>query len=192
MTSGGLPPSDPDLREVMLPLLEDLPDNEVLEMGSGLRTVVEEAERHAARLARPDSDETTTPQRKPSATLLAARKLLEGRTVVLMGGLPRPLQQRRLEEALGLAELRWIAVQHHQSLEDELLHQVRRPEVSVIMVLTRWRSHAFGPQVRQWCKQLGKVFVELPAGYGAEQVAHQVMTQAESGLTATASAAQAS
>jgi hypothetical protein len=74
-------------------------------------------------------------------------------------------------------------VQHHQSLEAELLSQVRRPETAVVMTMTRFRSHQFGPQARAWCKEMGKVYVELPGGYGVEQVAHQVMLQASQELS---------
>lgn len=103
---------------------------------------------------------------------------------MLIGGLPRELQRRKIERALGLAELRWVSVFHHQSMEAELLWQFRRPEVSLFITMTRFRSHQLGPQLRAWCKEYGKSYVELPGGYGVEQVAHQVLAQVSHELEA--------
>jgi hypothetical protein len=107
---------------------------------------------------------------------------LQGRVVVLTGGNPREPQRRKIEKVLGLAELRWIPVFHHQSPEAELLAQFHRPETSLFMTMTRFRSHQLGPQLRAWCKQYGKAYVELPRGYGIEQIAHQVMSQLSADL----------
>lgn len=191
LVAGGLPPSDVRLREILLPLFDDLPDAAVEDAGAGVRAVLDEIERYQAQVARQHAEDEEAGHaagRRYSGTVAAARERLRGRTVVLLGGFPRAPQARKLEEVLELSELRWISTLHHQSLDDTLWPQMQRPEVSVVMVLTKWRSHAFGPQARQWCKQFGKAFVELPAGYGVEQVAHQIMSQASDELAAAAPA----
>jgi hypothetical protein len=186
IVGGGVPPSDREIRELLLPLLDDLPE---LDFGPNMRAVLDEADRYLERLEQEQEREQDTASRKLSATVEAARQLLAGRVAVLVGGYPREPQRRKLEEALGLAELRWVSVLHHQSLDDELLSQCRRAETSVFLAMTRFRSHQFGPQTRSWCKQFAKVYVELPGGYGVEQVAHQVMEQASGQLNTSASLA---
>jgi hypothetical protein len=58
-----------------------------------------------------------------------------------------------------------------------MLPQFHRPETRLFIVMTRFRSHQFGPQVRNWCREYAKLFVELPGGYGVEQVAYQLVQQ---------------
>lgn len=191
LVGNGMMPSDRELRELLLPHLDDLPE---LDYGPNMRAVLDEADRYLERLGQEQERDQDggAPAKKFSPTVDAARQLLTGRVAVLVGGYPREQQRRKIEQALGLAELRWVSVLHHQSLEEALRNQFLRSETSVFFTMTRFRSHAIGPQMRQWCKQFGKVYVELPAGYGTEQVAHQVMEQASGQLAPTASAAQSS
>jgi hypothetical protein len=181
LVTSGLKPSDREIRELMLPLLEVLPE---LDWPPGLRAVLDEIDRYLDRVdsEQEQSSQSSSPRRQPSEVLQQARELLRGRVVVLVGGQPREQHRRKIEKELELAELRWVAVLHHQSLYAELLHQCQRPETSLFITMTRFRSHQFGPQMRQWCRQYGKAFVELPGGYGVEQVAHQVMAQASAEL----------
>jgi hypothetical protein len=169
--SAGLPPSDLRLRQCLSPLIDDLPDREVPEAASRVFDAIDQHLEAASRVPDP-----ATP-REPSETLVRVRKLLAGRVAVLVGGQPREHARRRLQAALGLAELRWIAVAHHQSIEAELLPQFKRDDTDLFITLTRWRSHAIGPQMREWCKTYDKLFVELPQGYNEEQIAHQILSQ---------------
>ena len=182
----GVPASDLTLRATLMPLIDELPDEEP---PKNARLVFDEIDHHRTAVEQDVADEEDAPVRGPSETLLAARELLGGRSAVLIGGLPRENHRVRLVRELGMDNLNWVKVLHHQSLEAVVLPEVRRPEVSVVFTMTRWRSHAVGPAVRKWCKEFGKTLVELPAGYSPEQVAHQVMTQASRELSGTAAAA---
>ena len=179
----GVPPSDLTLRAALLPLAEEWPE---VEPPKNVRLVLDEIDQYRAEHDAAEADAEAVHQRPPSPTLLAARDLLAGRTAVLIGGLPRESHRANLIRALELSDLHWLKVLHHQSLEAAVLPEVRRPEVSVVFVMTRWRSHAVGPAVRKWAKEFGKTLVELPAGYSPEQVAHQVMNQASRELGAAA------
>ena len=182
----GVPASNVELRDLLLPLVDHLPD---LDPPPRVRAVLEEVDRHRAAIEEAEAGESEgEAERRVSPTLAEARELLAGRTAVLIGGVPREASRARLERDLGLAELHWLSVQHHQSHEAVALPAIRRPEVSVVVVMTRWRSHAVGPAVRQWCKDLGKRCVELPAGYNAEQIAHQVVSQASEALATSGAA----
>lgn len=175
-----MPPSDRHLRELFLPLMDDLPG---IEAGPGTREALAAVDRYRQQLV--DNPAAPVARRAESAALIEARRLLAGRSAVLIGGQARELHRRTIESALNLAHLEWVAVQHHQSLEGEVHAALRRSEVSVVITMTRFRSHSFGPQLRAWARDYGKNFVELPGGYGVEQIAHQVIQQAGQELQAT-------
>jgi hypothetical protein len=169
--ASGLPPTDLRLRQLLAPLVDDLPDRPIPE---GAGRVFDAIDQHLeSALRTPDA----SVPREPSETLLRVRRLLSGRVAVLVGGQPREPARRRVQAALGLEELRWIPVAHHQSIDAELLPQFRRGDTDLFITLTRWRSHALGPQMREWCKTYDKLFVELPQGYNEEQIAHQIAGQ---------------
>ena len=183
----GVPPSDATLRATLRPALEktNLPEVDA-ELCGG-----EEVARVAALVLREidrvlgQQDEAADDDapKQASATLAEARRLLAGRVMQLVGGEPLEYRRAKLEPALGLAELRWERLAHHQSFES-LAGSLARPEVAVVAGMTKFRSHRDGPAARALCKEHGKVYVELPGGYGAEQIAHQLMTQAADNLRA--------
>lgn len=51
---------------------------------------------------------------------------------------------------------------------------VARPEVSVVLLATRWSKRRF-TVVQQFCRRYGKLLVRLPGGYNPNQVAHQIL-----------------
>ena len=104
-----------------------------------------------------------------------AARLLEGRSVVLIGGARRREAQTTMRRALGLRELIWIETKEHQSIES-FEPVIARPEVALVLLAIRWSSHAFG-DVRQYCVRHGKPLVRLPGGYGLHQVASQILAQ---------------
>ena len=110
-----------------------------------------------------------------SPHVLEAARLLKGKVVVFFGGEVRWQNKRALEAALQLDELRWIPTRPHRSL-DPLITQLRRPEVDLVVVAKRWSDHAFA-DLADASKAAGKVFVNLPAGFGTNQFAHQVLEQ---------------
>ncbi|MEO6437278.1 MAG: hypothetical protein ABIP55_16165 [Tepidisphaeraceae bacterium] len=173
LVSTGLPPSDRELRERLLPVIDQLPERE---FDAGMTAVLTEVDRYLEQVER---DPQQPAARASSPALQAARDMLRGKVAVLLGGYPREQYRRTIETAFELAELRWLRVGHGQSLEAEMLPQFRRAETRVFIVMTRFRSHQFGPQVRAWCREYGKVVVELPGGYGVEQIAHQVVQQVQ-------------
>ena len=46
----------------------------------------------------------------------------------------------------------------------------------MVILMIRWCDHAHA-ELRSIAAQQGKLFVSLPAGYGVNQVAHQIVTQ---------------
>ena len=171
VVAGGLPPSNPDLRDWLLPVFEDIPDT--VELGPNVTLVLRELDRYLD--SRPDADPPPRVQR-PSPDVAAVAELLRGREVVLIGGQARPNHQAALVRAFGLAGVRWIVTPEHTSFT-VFEPDVARPEVAVVLLAIRWSSHDYD-NVRQYCDAYGKPLVRLPGGYNANQVAHHIMSQA--------------
>jgi hypothetical protein len=172
----GTPPSSREVRELLLPLLDDLPRLE--DMPPGSRLVLREIDRFLA--TRPTPAIPVTSQEEATSVREAAR-LLSGRSIVLIGGLRRPDSQRSLKAALGLAELVWVETKEHQSIA-AFEPIIARPEVALVLLAIRWSSHSFG-DVKRYCDRHGKPLVRLPGGYGPNQVAAQILAQASGQLS---------
>ena len=174
--ASGIAASSRDLRELILPLVDEFPPVEDLPEGVG--RVLGALDQYLATRDRPAPSitQTTSPELEQAARLLARR------SVVLIGGDRRPGPQRMLEEALNLKELVWIGTREHQSIRG-FEAAIARPEVALVLLAIRWSSHAFG-DVKVFCETHGKPLVRLPGGYNPNQVAAQIMSQASGQLEA--------
>jgi hypothetical protein len=172
----GTPPSSREVRELLLPLLDDLLQLEDMPPGSLL--VLLEIDRFLATRATPATPVTS---QEHVASAREAARLLSGRSIVLIGGLRRPEAQRSLTSALGLAELVWVETREHQSIA-AFEPIIARPEVALVLLAIRWSSHSFG-DVKRYCDRHGKPLVRLPGGYGPNQVAAQILAQSSGQLS---------
>jgi hypothetical protein len=175
LVSNGLPPSNRQIRELLLPAINELPDS--ADLPPGFRLVLREIDRFLATAAAPAESST---QPEPAAEVKQAARLLGGRSVVLIGGSRRREAQQALERALGLKELVWVETKEHQSI-DAFEPVVARPDVALVLLAIRWSSHAFG-DVKLMCDRHGKALVRLPGGYNANQVATQILAQSSDHL----------
>jgi hypothetical protein len=181
LVAAGVPASDRELREILLPLRDTLPDEE---FGPGLRAVLIEMDRYLATVDsagaangegdRDEADDAAGPD------ISRVRDLLAGRRVLMIGGERRTHAQAALERAFGLEELIWPNTQAHQSITD-FEPAVSRPETALVLLAIRWSSHSFG-EVKAMCDRHGKPFVRLPAGYNPDQVAQQILAQCSEAL----------
>ena len=167
----GMHPSSVELRELLLPAMDDLP---VLEQEHpAFNLVVREIERF---LTSAPISPTASLAQEASPDVMCVREMLRGTTVVLIGGDSRPAAHAALKQAFELADLLWLSSEEHQSLE-LFRPYVARSEVALVMLAIRWSSHSFG-DVKEFCDAYGKPFVRLPGGYSPNQVARQILEQA--------------
>ncbi len=171
----GMPPSNREIRELLLPVIDELPDRD--DLPPNFLLVLRAIDRYLATRTPPPK---ATPGYVPPAEVKEAARLLEGRSVVLIGGSRRQEAQAALKKALALKDLIWIETKEHQSIES-FEPVIGRPDVALVLLAIRWSSHAFG-DVRQFCVQHDKPLVRLPGGYGPHQVAVQVLAQASESL----------
>jgi hypothetical protein len=169
-----LPPSNIELRELVLPMLDEWPDLDDVPSEVGL--VLRETDRYLASsptrsqaAAAPLSDETRR-----------VARLLSGKEVVLIGGEARAEAKRALEEAFGLAELIWL--EGRDQSYTQFAPHIAGPEVALVLLAIRWSRHGFG-EVKSYCEEHRKPLVRLPGGYHPNQVAHQILLQVGEQLT---------
>jgi hypothetical protein len=176
----GMPASDPDLRELLVPVVEDLPPE--IEPGAQARIALREAQAYVEQMLALDSEEDEEAASSPEVVQQAAR-LLEGKHALLIGGEDRPEAARALEEQLRLAEVRWRTKRPHASTQP-FETEIARAETDVVFVLTKLSNKHDGPEILAMCRKHDKPCVMLPAGYNPAQVAHQFLRQASGRFSA--------
>jgi hypothetical protein len=172
----GIPPSNREIRDLLLPLIDDIPDRD--DLPSGFRRVLREIDRFLALRSLPSRSSAS---HEPTAEVKEVARLLAGRSILLIGGNRRREAQESLRKALGLSELIWIETKEHQPVAGfEPL--IIRADVALVLLAIRWSSHAFG-DVKSLCDRHGKPLARLPAGYSPNQVAAQILSQCSGQIT---------
>jgi hypothetical protein len=107
---------------------------------------------------------------------------LRGKRLLLIGGEVYNHVFERLEAAFQ-CNLIWCEVSKtgYKNYEASVSH----PDTDLVLFATRWASHAAFYEVKELCVKYGKTFVQLPGGYGVNQIAHQISVQALAKPTAT-------
>jgi hypothetical protein len=166
----GVPTSNVEIRESLLPIIDQLSEGSHLPKGFSL--VLRDIKRFM-------NADLAVPFRSPTpindAELELAASLVAGKTAVIIGGELRPLRQEAIKTALRLKDLIWIGACEIRSTT-ELETHVARPEVAVVLLAIRWSPHSFG-DVSRFCERHGKPLVRLPGGYHPRQVSVQILAQ---------------
>ena len=108
----GVPPSNREVRELLLPMIDELPERD--DYPAGFRLVLREIDRFLATRSAPAR---TSIAHGPSAEVKEAARLLGGKSIVLIGGNRRREAQESLRRALGLKDLVWIETKEHQAID---------------------------------------------------------------------------
>lgn len=170
LISDGLPPSSREIRELLMPIVDAMPDRP--ELPKNVQLVVRELDRFLATRSPSPRFESS---HEPTAEVMQVADLLRGKIVVLIGGDRRREAQESLRKAFELDTLIWLQTKEHQSVETfEPL--IARPEVALVLLAIRFASHGFG-DAKQFCETHGKPLVRLPGGYSPNQVAAQILMQ---------------
>ena len=170
MVAEGVPASNVEIREALIPILDAMPDLD--DLPPGYRLALREIDRYQAGRVSPTEGEA---DESPTADVAEAGRLLKGKGIVLIGGIRRPEAHEALKAAFGLEELVWFETREHESIA-VFEPYVARPEVAVVLLAIRWSSHSFG-DVKKFCDRHGKPMVRLPGGYNPNQVAAQIIAQ---------------
>jgi hypothetical protein len=176
MIGAGVPPSNRELRDLLLPVIDEIPERD--DLPAGFRLVLREIDRF---LALRSHLAPSPAVHAPSSELSEAARLLRGRSVLLIGGNRRREAQEALRRSLGLAELVWLETKEHEAIA-AFEPLVARLDIALVLLAIRWSSHAFG-DVKLYCERHGKPLVRLPGGYNPNQVAAQILGQCSGQLS---------
>lgn len=174
----GVPPSNPELRDLLIPVLDQIPKLES-DLPGFVRTI--EFAEQFRRSQHANSEEDPEWNREPTPQVAEVARILEGKALVLIGGDERPHLKQALVEAFQLSDLYWVATRPHQSI-DGFEPYVRRPEVAAVLLAIRWSSHSYG-EVESFCRKYDKPLVRLPGGCNPNQVAAEILDQISKRLT---------
>ena len=169
LVQDGTPPSSIDLRELLLPMVDRLPDSP---LPKNVQRVIREIDRFLATRSGPVVAEEGV---EATEDVKQVAEYLNGKVLVLIGGVPRPHAREALKCTFGLKEVDWIETREHDSFS-RFEPNVARSDVAVVLLAIRWSSHDFG-NVREFCIKHGKPIVRLPGGYNPNQVAAQIIKQ---------------
>lgn len=166
----GVPPSNLEVRELLLPHLEVIP--QIANPPKGFELVLRETRRFQESLVGdpPEDDSTDS-----IPIIEAVADMLRGQAVLMIGGETRPDVKLAIEQKLRVSELLWMPIKHgqHVSIFEQY---VARPDVIVVLLAIRWSSHSC-TDVRHLCRKYNKPLVRLPGGYSPNQVATQILNQ---------------
>lgn len=113
-----------------------------------------------------------------SERVAAARTLLSGHRIVVIGGKRRQDAIERMVDAFDLAAVEWVELTEHGSGEP-MRAPIRRPETGLVLALIKLCGHLHAEEARRYARDEGKPCVLAPAGYNPEQIAERVLEQAD-------------
>lgn len=128
-------------------------------------------------------EEEDEPTRVWSERVAQVRQMIQGTTVVLVGGERRQQAMDRIREAFNLADVEWVRLSEHGSGES-MRAPIGRPETSLVLVLVKLAGHLHVDEARLYAQKSGKACVLLKAGYNPEQIADAVLQQTAIGVVA--------
>lgn len=169
LVTQGVPPSSTDLRDLLVPIIDNLPEG--IELPSGFQRVMVEVDRYLSAQSPPSQPVA----REVSEEVKRVAAIYQGKSMVLIGGDRRLPAYEALKSAFALKDLIWIATREHESIEG-FIPYIARDEVAAVLLAIRWSSHSYG-DVKAIAGKHGKEFFWLPGGYNPNQVAHQILEQ---------------
>jgi hypothetical protein len=161
----GIPANDAELRDLLLPVLNSVPDD--VPANAGVAQVYRELDMHLSAHGADDKaiDET------PGPSVSKVTGTLGGREIAIVAGLPRPVHQKALVEAFDLGKLHWVsAVDPGTPIDAE----IAKPEIAMVLYSPRW-SGLDTATVQAACDRAKKPLVKLTRGLGPNAIAADIV-----------------
>jgi len=187
--------ADAVLREDFYDLVESLIEND----GCQMEEFLDLMSGHAAMIAQggqfrslrrslqkrgllPDGIEPFLPEESAAARLQAElaeplRRLLEGKRLLIVGGVPREEVRVKLVELLGLSEAQWPDAWDHMVDIDALGARIAEGSVDLVVDLVRFMGH-YGNRLQEYCSRAGIPFVMVDRGCGVTRILQAIKGQA--------------
>ena len=107
-------------------------------------------------------------------------KALEGKTLVILGGICKPYAKAALIRDLKVKDVDWIESTEYDN-GYQAASRLHDPNIVAVIFALRWAGHAHG-SIRDVAWSLGIPAVSLPGGYSPRQVLHQLSAQVSGSL----------
>lgn len=167
------PPSSPRLRELLVEILDDLPDEvETTDEFARVRQSVD-----LVRMEEKEGEESE-PEREEesySEEIVAVRRHYGGSRAVFIGGVPQEHIRDRLERTLDI-KIDWDYQDHGDSL-DHFARFLNAQDVKLFLVYIPWCSHKHSRELQGLVQKAGKDFVRLRKGTNPRQIAVAICDQ---------------
>ena len=189
LISAGIKTSETKLREVLLAIIDNLPEATIsddgvvqpdgVEISDEFRQVIDSIHEYLA--TQPDSAATPTFE-EATPEVARARELLAGKTLVVIGGVCKPHAAQRLKRQLKLGSVRWLEATKQDRVSE---FRAALNGASVVVLITRLIGHKHN-DVRQMCSDAGIPWVQTrhSSGYSVNQIAAAILEQASEQLQA--------
>lgn len=112
----------------------------------------------------------------PRTPVDEARELLRGKSLVVIGGLPRPEHMQNLRTTFELSEVVWPETSESNPSLAGLEPLIARADVAAVVLLIRWIRHNLN-DVAALCSRYRKPLVRAPGGYNVNRIAQLVAEQ---------------
>ncbi|KQR10912.1 hypothetical protein ASF71_20705 [Deinococcus sp. Leaf326] len=112
------------------------------------------------------------------------RGILQGRHIVLIGGVPDAAHRQAIMTSLGLAELDWIAADEYA--HGTHAHARLTEQTALVVIAIRWMGHAHSA-LREVARAKGIPYVMHPGGLNPNSLAWQILQQTSRQLGTLAS-----
>jgi hypothetical protein len=171
----GVPQSNKQIRDALLdrwlPLLDGLDNYTVLR-----REVHAELERRSCEANQTDDEDAASAEGERSLSHLQPliedlRPVLQGKRLLMLGGVPRVHTPERLQAALGVEEVLWPEAKKTDP-PDKFESDMRRADV--ILVVKNYARHAATHAANDIAEETGAQCVLLTAGYGVGRIVSQL------------------
>ena len=197
LVQGGMKANDAELRELLLPLIDLLPESVFsgegegsdaeLEVSREFRQVAEsvldfvEAEGAESELELELEKEEESEDEELNPCVERVRELLRGRTLVVVGGVCKPHARKRLIQGLQLEDVRWLTARKQDKVST---FRSRLTGAAAVILLTKVIGHKHN-DVRDMCREM-----EIPcaqtrvsSGYSVNQIASVILEQVSDQLS---------
>lgn len=167
----GVPPSNKAMRDVLLDrwhsLLDGMDGFEVF-----LREVQAELDRRNQPVGEEDAEAAASGGDNGVERLaLALRPFMEGKSVLILGGVPRVHTAPRLKAALGCASVEWPEAKKNDT-PDKFESDMRHADL--ILIVKSYARHAISEAAAAIANEMGTHRVLLSAGYGVAKIISQL------------------
>jgi hypothetical protein len=186
LTAAGMKPSDPRARGILLPIIDNIPEQLVDENGNVISQGIEISNEfqqvlnsiYEYTVQQPVSAEEATDS--VTEDVIRVRGMLQDKILVIVGGIPKPQPAQRLKNSFKCREVRWLEATKQDRVSDF------RPSLSgaaVVVLITRLIGHKHN-DIRDMCREAGIPCIHTPfsAGYNPNTIAAEIIRKASDRL----------